>query len=582
MFSEFLQKRKDLLVSLVLPLLLALGAAGLFAPSAAADTLTGLTVEQARADMPQVRLYVYDEAGSLAAAPEAYLDGSPLTYTGTESCDAQGTSYIVMLDVSGSIRKGYFEAAKQQVLALGDALGQKDSVTLITFGDEVKLQAAGCRSRAELEPVLAELTARDQRTRLYEAVEKGLDYAATTGSRQRQVMLIVSDGIQDTDSVGVSRQEITDRLEQASMPVYSFCVDYADRAAQEEFGQFARTTGGEFEVFSASSAAAVWDGWQTRLKQAKALTFTAATNHVDGSTHTLLLKVGDENYTRTLALVDWAADNTPPELVSAVYDQKTNTLTVGFSESVLGAEDPAAYQLQKKNKTLAPLSVTAQEDGSYQLQLPRLTPGSWTLSCTGIRDDSMEQNPLADGSFTFKRSLTFMDLVPFIAAAAAVVVLVLVVVLLLIRKKPRTQTVQVPVPVPAPPQEVHHDYNYQVQHLDIAPGMEVHGAGAAPEAKVRFEITTGPQKGQSFEVQITKSAIWGRSREMCDICLDDHRISRQHCVLETAEGGVRITDLGSQNGTYLNGIRIQQPRLLTKGDTVQLGNTVLRVAAILL
>ena len=60
MFSEFLQKRKDLLVSLVLPLLLALGAAGLFAPSAAADTLTGLTVEQARADMPQVRLYVYD------------------------------------------------------------------------------------------------------------------------------------------------------------------------------------------------------------------------------------------------------------------------------------------------------------------------------------------------------------------------------------------------------------------------------------------------------------------------------------------------------------------------------------------
>ena len=71
MFSEFLQKRKDLLVSLVLPLLLALGAAGLFAPSAAADTLTGLTVEQARADMPQVRLYVYDEAGSLAAAPEA-------------------------------------------------------------------------------------------------------------------------------------------------------------------------------------------------------------------------------------------------------------------------------------------------------------------------------------------------------------------------------------------------------------------------------------------------------------------------------------------------------------------------------
>ena len=577
MFSELLQKRKSVLVSLWLVLALVLSIA---APAASADTaLTGLTIEQARADMPQIRLYVYDASGSLnGATPEAYLDGERLSYTGSRSCEEDGTSYLVMLDVSGSIRKDYFEAAKQQILSLAGQLGTDDSITLITFGDTVELRATACRNAEELSAVLSQLSARDQKTRLYEAIAKGLEYAHTTDGTQRQVMLIVSDGIQDTGSVGVTREEIEQQLEQASMPVYSFCVDYADRSAQEEFGRFARTTGGEFAVFGASDAATAWDGWLTHLRQAKVLCFAADTNHADGSQHTLLLKNGGESYTRTITLTDWTADDTPPQLVAASYDAKENALEVQFSEPVLGAEDPAAYQIRKKDKTFGAESVTALGDNTYRVQLPKLRPGSYTVTFTGICDDSMEKNPLEESSYTFKRAITAGDVLPFAAGGVLLVILVVVLVLLARRKKPEA------APAPAPqPQQVHHDYNYQVQHVEIAPGMEIHSPGAdGALAKVRFEITSGAQKGQSFETQICKSAIWGRSREMCDVCLDDHRISRQHCVLELADGVVRITDLGSQNGTYVNGIRIQQPRALEKGDTLQLGNTMLRVSAILL
>lgn len=578
MLSKLLQKRQNVLVSLWL-VALALVLSWVVPAAHAEQSLTGLTIEQARADMPEIRLYVYDDAGSLdGTTPEAYLDGSLLSYTGKQSCDEEGTSYLVMLDVSGSIRKDYFEAAKKQVLALAGQLGKDDKITLITFGDTVELRTAGCQSEQELAGVLSALSAKDQKTRLYEAIGKGLEYARTTDSKERQVMLIVSDGIQDTGSVGVTRQEIEQQLEQASMPVYSFCVDYADKSAQEEFGRFARTTGGEFAVFGASDAASVWDSWLDHLKQAQVLCFAANTNHVDGSQHTLLLKNGAESYTRQIALIDWAPDDTAPQVVSAEYNAKENTLEVQFSEAVLGADDPAAYQIKKGSRTVNAESVSSLGGNSYRVQLPKLKPGSYTVAFSGICDDSMEKNPLEESSYTFKRAITAADVLPFVAGGVLLVVLIVIIVLLARRKKPEPAPAQTPLP----PQEIRHDYNYQVQHVDIAPGVEVHSPGADGQtAKVRFEVTSGMQKGQTFETQICKSAIWGRSKEMCDVCLDDHRISRQHCVMELTNGMVRITDLGSQNGTYVNGIRIEQPRVLAKGDTIQLGNTVLRVHSIL-
>ena len=584
MFSKLLRKKQNILVTLCLLALLVLCLP--LSAFAAEQTLTGLTVEQARADMPQIQLYVYDWTGCLEGdtAPEAYLDGTQLTYVGKQDSGEEGTSYLVMLDVSGSIRKDYFEAAKQQVLALAGQLGQKDKITLITFGDTVELRTAGCQSGQELSDVLSPLNARNQKTRLYEAINKGLDYARTSDSNERQVMLIVSDGIQDTGSVGVTRQEIEQQLEQASMPVYSFCVDYADTAAQEEFGRFARTTGGTFATFNASDAAQVWQDWNSYLKQAQVLTFRSGSNRVDGSQHTLLLKNDGENYTMQLALLNWAPDDTAPELVSAVYNAKENALEVQFSEAVVGAEDPAAYQLTKNGKKQNAVSVTAQGDNSYQVLLPDgLKPGTYTVTITGVCDDSMEQNPLADGSFRIKKSVTAKDVLPFAAGGAGLLLLLVIAVLLLRKKKAEPTAAPVQPPVQLPPQEVRydHNYHYQVQHVEVAPGVEVHSAGSDGQlAKISFEITSGAQKGQTFETQICKSAIWGRSKEMCDVYLDDHRISRQHCVMEKKDDGVYLTDLGSQNGTYINGIRMEQPRRLVKGDVLQLGNTVLRVQSI--
>jgi hypothetical protein len=58
----------------------------------------------------------------------------------------------------------------------------------------------------------------------------------------------------------------------------------------------------------------------------------------------------------------------------------------------------------------------------------------------------------------------------------------------------------------------------------------------------------------------------------CDICVPDRNISRQHAALVTISGGWGVTDLGSTNGTFVNGERVTS-RPLADGDAIEVGAT---------
>lgn len=68
----------------------------------------------------------------------------------------------------------------------------------------------------------------------------------------------------------------------------------------------------------------------------------------------------------------------------------------------------------------------------------------------------------------------------------------------------------------------------------------------------------------------------GRGDE-CHIRPNSEWVSRQHCLLRVLEKTVSIQDLGSMNGTLVNGIRILEERLLNHGDRLQVGPLVFEV-----
>jgi hypothetical protein len=85
-------------------------------------------------------------------------------------------------------------------------------------------------------------------------------------------------------------------------------------------------------------------------------------------------------------------------------------------------------------------------------------------------------------------------------------------------------------------------------------------------------ITAGSGRGQTFELRGV--ANLGRSRTSA-ISLSDGKISRNHARLDPVRSTYILTDLGSANGTFVNGVRITQPVRLRDADILQVGDTQL-------
>ena len=85
-------------------------------------------------------------------------------------------------------------------------------------------------------------------------------------------------------------------------------------------------------------------------------------------------------------------------------------------------------------------------------------------------------------------------------------------------------------------------------------------------------IENGPRAGERFELVGTLTV--GRHTG-CDIALDDKKVSRRHTAVIAAGDHCEAVDLGSRNGTFVNGRKAQR-QVLLPGDTLQIGTTLFR------
>jgi pSer/pThr/pTyr-binding forkhead associated (FHA) protein len=95
-------------------------------------------------------------------------------------------------------------------------------------------------------------------------------------------------------------------------------------------------------------------------------------------------------------------------------------------------------------------------------------------------------------------------------------------------------------------------------------------------AMARLEVVAGRAIGMS--ILVDDELLIGRHAEGAGRLADDEEISRSHARLSLDRTGFcAIEDLGSTNGTYVNGLRITGPETLSEGDTIEVGATTLVV-----
>lgn len=101
----------------------------------------------------------------------------------------------------------------------------------------------------------------------------------------------------------------------------------------------------------------------------------------------------------------------------------------------------------------------------------------------------------------------------------------------------------------------------------------------SPPPNARLVAQQGPERGQTFPIPRGGMVI-GRAPE-CDLALKDNQVSRRHARLFWRGSRLIVEDLGSANGTLVNGMPISQPFLLSEDDSVQLGDSILAVQGLL-
>ncbi len=96
----------------------------------------------------------------------------------------------------------------------------------------------------------------------------------------------------------------------------------------------------------------------------------------------------------------------------------------------------------------------------------------------------------------------------------------------------------------------------------------------APVEKSYLVAMTGPHAGTVFTL-IQGEMVAGRIPQV-EICLQDTQVSRKHAQFTSNLGETKVQDLGSTNGTFVNGKRLEKEQLISDGDEIQIGDTTFR------
>ena len=113
-----------------------------------------------------------------------------------------------------------------------------------------------------------------------------------------------------------------------------------------------------------------------------------------------------------------------------------------------------------------------------------------------------------------------------------------------------------------------------VFEIDSATETQPSQRPSAPSAPSRQPTRYQPVlelDGQRYSLNVG-SVLLGRSSE-ADILIDDTGVSRRHLEIHTGQGQSRAVDLGSTNGSYVNGQRVQGEAELTDGTVITMGRT---------
>ena len=99
-----------------------------------------------------------------------------------------------------------------------------------------------------------------------------------------------------------------------------------------------------------------------------------------------------------------------------------------------------------------------------------------------------------------------------------------------------------------------------------------------PAKQYALRFISGKYQGGEFPLPVSKEIVVGRSSEL-DMVLVEDMVSRRHAKITVTGDQIFIQDLGSTNGTFVNGEKIKRARL-QEGDRILIGTSIIKLVAV--
>ncbi|MDF2614675.1 MAG: hypothetical protein K0S71_2461 [Clostridia bacterium] len=446
-------------------------------------------------------------------------------------------SMMILVDISKSFKAADKEKTLTVISSILENSFPNTEFALVTFGSEVVVKQDFTQDRFAFAKALEKVEMNDKKTNLYTALVKAAEiyHQKDIQPKEKCQILVISDG-QEYDETGLTKDEVYLKLKSANLPVYTLGM-YNERTGES----------GKENIKVLSSFARVTGGLDTVLGMDKKTEEEVAdliTKHINGSFAAELdvgaIKADGKEYFLDLKI------KSGEKVVSA------EGVNVRMDVS---AEEGAKPEEPSKTETAPKKEETPKNESPSKPSKENVKP-----------EDNQKNRMILIGSV--------------VGGAALIVMIVIIIIVLNIRKKSKQKVLTEQKSEQGNQQEIsQEDKTVQLTTQKAAENI------AAPDQTLEAErkaikltkLGADLSKG-TVEVAIRDAFTIGRSNGRNDlVILNDEAISSVHCKLYVASGSIYIEDLGSTNGTYVNGIPISYPIKLNSDDIILMGTSEYRI-----
>jgi len=517
-------------------------------------------------ELPNAKIEVSGNV-KMSDIEDVKLEDSSLKVKETSRYSKSSSSDLVyvLIDTSTSVRQSDLDALKPSLIDFANTFAKDDKFVLYTFGVEIKKVLSGNESMGERAEKISEIRCNEAGTTFYQALNKVYENAKSQDGFDRKYVITISDGV-NYDKGSASQQEVYNNYSNHTLPLYAMCAKNATEDNANDFGYLARESGGELVMFDAYSAQEQFYVLEQQINDITIVDLSSDIKKSKGKAE-LSLEISGQKV-ETTVLANAKKDTIKPIVESIVCEKENNAFVVTFSEQVEGATEASAYKIfdeYDNEYSIVEAKYTNSKKDQVKLKInEKIYSAEYTFAFLGITDVSDDQNVLSDNEYTTYIESTAIAIKYLIISLYVIIPLLflLAIYLILVMAKHKKRVTKIT--------EI---FQQQVEEQEIQRVVQV---PQKQGIKASFYIETKDCATQKVDFNIVSSIIVGRSN-MCELIIDDPKLSRQHFSIESTGNGLAVCDLQTTNGTKVNGIPVLSKTFIKSHDKIEAGLSVITI-----